>query len=188
MQDISFYFSLGLKHVMDWNAYDHVLFLIALVAVYTFSSWKKVFYLVSSFTIGHTASLIVSYYEIVSFNSHVIECLIPISIGVMCIGNFFISKKPKGGFYLLVTLFFGVIHGFGFASYYKMIAPDNQILSLIGFALGVEVSQLIIVIITLFIAFVLQQFFSVKKRDWILVISALVLGRVIPMILDSCIL
>lgn len=188
MSDFWLYFKLGLEHVLDWKAYDHILFLIALTAAYSFVSWKRLLLLVSLFTLGHSISLLLANYQIVSVSSRVIEFLIPLTILVASIFNLFKASKQKRtdkiGVIFLITIFFGLIHGFGFATYYKMINTDGGILPLLEFALGVETSQIIIVIIVLLIAFVFQSLFRFNKRDWVLVVSSIVIGMVIPMLIE----
>ena len=189
MTDFWLYFKLGLEHVLDWKAYDHILFLIALTAAYTFDSWKRLLILVSLFTLGHTLSLLLSNYDVVSVSSSVIEFLIPLTILVAALYNIFTQRKRKRTnkivIFYLITLFFGLIHGFGFAAYYKMINTEGGILPLFEFALGIEISQVIIVLIVLMLASLFQTIFRFRKRDWVLVISSIVIGMVIPMLIEN---
>ncbi|WP_026451150.1 HupE/UreJ family protein [Aequorivita capsosiphonis] len=189
MTDFWLYFNLGLHHVLDWNAYDHILFLIVLCASYNFSSWKKILILVTLFTLGHTLSLLLASYNIVSVSSKVVEFLIPITILVTAIFNIFSSGKGKKterrGIYYMVTIFFGLIHGMGFASFFTALDSGNGMLSLLEFALGIEAAQLIVVIIFLIIAFIFQTIFRFNKRDWVLVVSSLVIGMTIPMLIEN---
>jgi len=186
MSDFWLYLKLGLNHVLDWQAYDHILFLIVLVAAYTFSSWRRIVILVSLFTIGHTLSLLLASYNVVTVSSIWIELLIPITILIAAIYNLFTSGKNRDsesiGLFYIITIFFGLIHGFGFASYFKIINEDNQILPLLEFALGIEIAQLIIVLLVLLLGFIFQRIFRFHKRDWVLVVSAIVIGLVIPML------
>jgi predicted membrane protein len=189
MSDFWLYFKLGLEHVLDWKAYDHILFLIALSATHTILSWKRLLVLVSLFTAGHSISLLLANYEIVRVSSRVIEFLIPLSILIAALYNLYASKnqkaEKKSGLILIITIFFGLIHGFGFAAYYKMINIDGGILPLLEFALGVEASQIIIVILVLVVAFIFQSFFRIAKRDWVLVVSSIVIGFVFPMLVEN---
>jgi uncharacterized membrane protein YfcA len=189
MSDFWLYFKLGLEHVLDWKAYDHILFLIALSATYTFVSWKRLLVLVSLFTVGHSISLLLANYEVVSVSSRVIEFLIPLSILIAALYNLFTAKNKKAdnklGVISIITIFFGLIHGFGFAAYYKMINIDGGILPLLEFALGVEASQIIIVTLVLVATFIFQSVFHINKRDWILVVSSIVIGFVIPMLIEN---
>ena len=114
MIDFWHYLKLGLTHVLDWQAYDHVLFLIALVAAYTFSNWKRILVLVSLFTLGHTISLLLANYNMVTVSGKWIEFFIPITILITAISNINsagkrISNENVGLFYIL-TIFFGFIH------------------------------------------------------------------------------
>ena len=189
MSDFWLYFKLGLEHVLNWKAYDHILFLIALSAVHTFVSWKRLLILVSLFTVGHSISLLLANYEVVSVSSRVIEFLIPLSILIAALYNLYASKNQKAerksGIILIITIFFGLIHGFGFAAYYKMINIDGGILPLLEFALGVEASQVIVVTLVLVVAFIFQSFFRIAKRDWVLVVSSIVIGFVFPMLIEN---
>jgi hypothetical protein len=181
----------GINHVLDINAYDHVLFLIVLTVPYVFKDWKRVLLLVSMFTLGHTLSLVLAAYNVVSVNATVVEFLIPITILVVALFNVFTSgkgaQKEKVGVLFLSTLFFGLVHGLGFAREFQMFLgeSDNKLVLLLEFALGIELAQVIIVFIVLFLGYVVQSIFRFSKRDWIMVISAIVVGLVIPMILNS---
>ena len=189
MSDFWLYLKLGLTHVLDWQAYDHIVFLIVLVAAYNFSNWKRIFILVSLFTIGHTASLLLANYSVVTVSSKWIEFLIPVTILVAAVYNLFtsgkINRSEKVGLFYVITVFFGLIHGFGFATYYKMITGGNEILPLLEFALGIEFAQLIIVTIVLISSFIFQSIFRFNKRDWVLVVSSIVIGVVIPMLQNN---
>ncbi len=189
MTDFWLYFKLGLNHVLDWQAYDHVLFLIVLVAAYNFTNWKRVLILITLFTLGHTASLLLASFNIVSVSTTWVEFLIPLTILVAAIYNLFSAGKgnrtEKLGIFYILTVFFGLIHGFGFASYFKIINGDNAIFPLLEFAPGLELAQIIVVLIVLIVAFVFQTIFRFNRRDWVLVISSVVIGMVIPMLQRS---
>lgn len=186
MTDFWLYFNLGLHHVLDWQAYDHILFLIVLVAAYNFSNWKRIFILVSLFTVGHTLSLFLASYNVISVSTKWIEFLIPITILVTALYNIFNSgkkkRKNKLALFYLITVFFGLIHGFGFASYFKIINEERAIIPLLEFALGIELAQIIVVLIVLIITFVFQDILRIKIKNWVLVISSIVIGLVIPML------
>ena len=188
MDNFIFFLREGLFHVLDWNAYDHILFLIALAVVYDFKNWKKVLWLISLFTLGHTLSLILAAYKIVSVSSEWIEFLIPVTILITAVVNVFYaknsSKKVKTNINLFFAIFFGLIHGLGFSSYFKILigTSDNKLIPLLEFALGIEIAQIVIVIVILIVGFIFQTFFRFSKRDWILIISSIVIGLVLPML------
>ncbi len=181
----------GINHVLDFNAYDHVLFLMVLTVPYVFKDWKRVLLLVSVFTIGHTLSLILAAYNIVSINGVLVEFLIPLTILIVALYNVFKEgkrvKEHKIGNLFITTLFFGLIHGLGFAREFKMFIgkDESKVVPLLEFALGIEISQIIIVFMVLFLGFIGQTIFRFSKRDWVMVISAIVVGLVIPMIINS---
>ena len=181
----------GVNHVLDINAYDHILFLIVLTVPYLFKDWKRVFLLVSLFTLGHTLSLVMAAYNVVSVNGKLVEFLIPITILIVALFNVFTAgkgaQKEKIGILFFSTLFFGLVHGLGFAREFQMLLgdTDNKIVLLLEFALGIELAQVIIVFMVLFLGYIVQTIFRFTKRDWIMVISAIVVGLVIPMILNS---
>ena len=191
MYDLIFYLELGLFHVLDWNAYDHILFLIALVVVYEFKNWKKILWLITLFTIGHTLTLILAAYNVLSVNSEIVEFLIPVTIFITAIVNVFYaktaSKQTKTNTNLFFALFFGLIHGLGFSSYFRMLIgkAENKIIPLLEFALGIEIAQIVIVFLVLLLGFVLQTFFRFSKRDWILIVSSIVIGVTIPLIRET---
>lgn len=182
----------GINHVLDINGYDHLLFLMVLAVPYLFKDWKRVLILVSLFTLGHTLSLILGSFKVVNINSALVEFLIPLTIFIVAIYNVFTAGKfekssNKMSLLLLSTLFFGLVHGLGFAREFIMFAgkSDDRWLLLLEFALGIEIAQIIIVFIVLFLGFIGQTVFRFSKRDWIMVVSALVAGMVIPMLLGN---
>ncbi len=189
MSDFWLYFNLGLTHVLDWKAYDHVLFLIVLCAAYTFASWKKILLLVTLFTLGHILSLLLANYNIVSVSSKLIEFLIPITILVTALFNLFMAvkskKSEKMGVFYIITIFFGLIHGMGFASFFTALDSSGEFLPLLEFVLGIEAAQIIVVIIILILAVLFQSIFRFNKKDWVLVISSLVIGMIIPMLIEN---
>jgi uncharacterized membrane protein YfcA len=192
MEEFWLYLKLGFDHVLDWNAYDHVLFLMVLVASYSFQQSKKVVWLVTLFTIGHVLSLALSAYDILRIDEDLIEFLIPVSIIFTAIYNITTARKSskttnKLNLLYFVTFFFGLVHGFGFSTYFNMLAKgaDDMFIMLVEFALGLELAQLLVVFVVLLLGFVMQNLLGRSKRDWILVISSLVLGLSIPILVEN---
>lgn len=190
MNEFWIYFQLGLKHVLDINGYDHVLFIAALATPFLFNDWKKVLLLVSLFTVGHSISLFLSVFEFMTFDVNLIEFLIPVTILITAIHNFFKVKRSKTNNHfieIILSLFFGLIHGFGFSNYFKIILPGNinaKLFPLVEFAIGIEVAQVILVLFVLILASMFQQFFKVSRRDWIIVLSSIIIGVIIPIFLE----
>jgi len=188
MDSLIFFLKEGLFHVLDWNAYDHVLFLVALAVVYDFKNWKKLIWLISLFTIGHTLSLTLASYKIVSVDTKWVEFLIPVTIIITAVVNILYvkntTKQLKTNTNLVFALFFGLIHGLGFSGYFKMLigTSESKFLPLLEFALGVEIAQIIVVLIILILGFIFQTLFRFSKRDYVLIISSIVIGIMLPIL------
>lgn len=192
MSEFLIYFKIGLHHVLDIHGYDHVLFLIALTVPYAFKDWKRLLLLVSIFTIGHTLALILSVFGVIMIKAELVEFLIPVTIFITAVYNLFTAgkagKKDSINMIGFITLFFGIIHGLGFSNYFKSLlsgSASEKIAPLIEFALGIEVAQLIVVLVVLLISFILQHFARFSKRDFTLVTSAFVIGVVVPMLMQN---
>jgi len=185
------YFELGLDHVLDWQAYDHVLFLVVLVASHGFATWKRVLGLVTLFTIGHTLALFLSVYKVLEVNPAYVEFLIPITILATAIFDIITSgKKVRNTNYSVLyftTGFFGLVHGLGFSSYFKMIASgtSSKFWPLVEFALGIEAAQILVVLAVLILGFICQSLFKVSKRDWVIVTASIVIGIILPILQET---
>ena len=184
------FFELGLYHIISFSSYDHILFVTLLTLPYVFKDWKRLLILISMFTLGHTLSLLLGVYDIINLNVNVTEWLIPLTIFFAAVFNIFTSGKPtdKRSFLILgVVLFFGLIHGLGFANAFHGLVSSSEstFLSIIEFAVGIEIGQLIIVFCVLFISFIFQNIFRFSTRDWVMVISSVILGLMLPLIIKS---
>jgi len=187
MEDFTLFLTLGLNHVLDWQAYDHILFLIVLTVVYTLSNWKKVLWLITLFTIGHTITLALAAYNMLAIDIDIVEFLIPVTILITAFVNILTVKKQQTSninINLFFAFFFGLIHGLGFSNYFRMIVEDAdaKLAPLIEFAIGIELAQVIIVLGILVVGYIAQKVIKISRRDWILVLSAIVIGIVIPML------
>ena len=186
--DFLFNVQYGIDHVLDINGYDHVLFLILLTVAYSFESWKQLLVLVTAFTFGHTVALLLAAYGVLNIDDALVEFLIPVTIALAAVYNIIDggkSVKSKSARWLfLITLCFGVVHGLGFGREFKLFIgkSDDKLLPLAEFALGIEIAQLIIVFLVLLLGLVAQVVLGRNSRDWILVVSAIVLGLVIPIL------
>jgi hypothetical protein len=191
MSDVWFYLKLGLTHVLDPAAYDHILFLAALTVPFTFKSWKKVFWLVTVFTIAHCFSLALSAFEIVRVNVAYIEFLIPVTIFLTALFNIVLLNRTgeKGSFMgqLLATGFFGLIHGFGFSNYFNMLMAEEteKILPLLGFAGGIEMAQLSVILCILLMTYLFLSILKIPRKVVVLVASILVISITVPMLVNT---
>ena len=188
MNEFELFFALGHKHVLDIDAYDHILFLAALTLSYDLGQWKRLLGLVTLFTLGHTASIVATFYGHVQAPAALIELLIPITIITAALHNIWRSlhNKAQGsiGLLFVVTLIFGVIHGFGFGRYFMQIAQDTGVESFLAFALGIEWAQLVVVMIVLLLSFVAQRVMGLNRRDWIIMLLGVVIGLTLPMLIE----
>ena len=189
MDDFMLYFKMGLYHVLDFSAYDHILFLIVLAVVFNFKQWKKVLWLVTLFTIAHSITLALSAFEIIKIKVAVIEFLIPLTIFITGLVNIItINKTAKGNenINLLFALFFGLIHGLGFSNYFKMMVgrEEDKLFPLIEFALGIEAAQIIIVLGILSIGTLILSVKKIKREYWILISSSIVILISIKMMFE----
>ena len=183
----STYFELGFDHILDIKAYDHILFIVALCAIYTISQWRDILILVTAFTIGHCMTLVLSGLKLVNVNADLVEFLIPLTILMTAIINI-LQKQPtpsdieksnlKLKWNYVMALLFGLIHGLGFSNYFKaLVGQEENIVSvLLPFNLGVEAGQIIIVAIIMLVAWVVLDIFKAKQREWTLFISGAAAG------------
>lgn len=180
MQDFKLYFELGWQHILDWQGYDHILFLLALCGVYLISDWKKVLILVTAFTLGHSVTLMLSVLKIVSIDTTWIEFLIPVTILITAISNILSKRKKSSKITIkyLLAILFGLIHGLGFSNYLKSLLgkSTNISLELLAFNIGLEFGQIIIVISTLLLSFVLISFVKIRRWDWNFFLSSAIFG------------
>ena len=185
------FLELGLYHIVSFSSYDHILFLVVLSVPYVFKDWKRLLILVSFFTLGHTLSLLLGVYGIINLKVNVVEWLIPFTIILMALYNVFSagksSKHSNPVIIVCLVLFFGLIHGLGFANSFETVVGSDQstLLSIIEFALGIELGQFVIVFCVLFFGFLGQTIFRFSSRDWVMVLSAVVIGLMLPLIVDS---
>ena len=179
MNDFNLYFTTGWQHIISKDAADHILFIIALSAIYLLKNWKQVLILVTAFTVGHSLTLALSVYDIIRIDEQWVEFLIPCTIMATAIFNLFQKKFADNALrinYFLV-LFFGLIHGMGFANAIRfMLAKDQQIaIPLISFNIGLEIGQITIVAIILFLSYLVVNRWFFKRKWWVNGLSAITL-------------
>ena len=179
MQDFFFYLKLGWEHIISLDALDHQLFILALVAVYALSDWKKILILVTAFTIGHSITLALSVLDFFRIPTDWVEFLIPLTIVITALDNIIFkgnqSKLMRINYFL--ALIFGLIHGMGFANTARMMMAKEQniFVPLLGFNLGLEMGQILVVVIVLLLEFFIFKYLKIKKVNWILIVSFFVL-------------
>ena len=191
MEQFKLYFGLGVDHILDIAGYDHILFVVALCAIYATQDWKKILILVTAFTIGHSITLALSTLNILNFRTDIIEFLIPVTIFITAFSNIVRKQNSMRPGYLNLNyffgLFFGLIHGLGFSNYLKsLLGKEESIVTpLLAFNLGLELGQIIIVLIFMVAAFIFTGLLNVARRDWNLVISAAIAGIALTIMIDT---
>ncbi len=192
MSQFRLYFELGLEHILDVNGYDHILFVIALCAIYSVSEWRKILILVTSFTIGHSITLALATVRYLNFDSSIIEFLIPVTIFITAVSNLLVKdlssyNARKISFNYLYAAFFGLIHGLGFSNYLKQILSKEEsiVTPLFAFNIGLEVGQIIIVLVFMVITFIAVSIVGISRRNWKFFISSAIAGVAIMLMIDT---
>lgn len=186
--DFSFYFKIGWEHIVSFDALDHQLFILALAAIYLLKDWKQVLLLITAFTIGHSITLALSVLDIFRISGNWVEFLIPCTIVVTALTNL-VQKNPKAGtvhLNYLLALFFGLIHGMGFANTIRFVLASDQSIGwgLFGFNVGLEVGQIAVVTIILAISFMFVNLLKVSQRNWVIFLSAAVFSLALKMSIE----
>tara|TARA_B100000767_G_scaffold265465_2_gene281543 strand:+ start:1444 stop:2031 length:588 start_codon:yes stop_codon:yes gene_type:complete len=191
MYPFEFFLKLGFEHISNLTGYDHVLFLVVLCAVYKIQQWKGILILVTAFTIGHSFTLVLVSLNVFSISSEIIKFLIPLTIFITAIYNIISVKSSKKNIRMgrnyAIALFFGFIHGMDFSNYFKALIMDTSsiIIPLLGFNLGIELGQLMIVLIIVTVAFIFLNIVGVKHREWNIFISGAAAGVSLISILEN---
>ncbi|GAB1309160.1 HupE/UreJ family protein [Urechidicola sp. KH5] len=176
MENFTPFFVNGWEHIVDINAYDHLLFVMTLCAAFKLSEWKQILVIITAFTIGHSGTLILSALEYIPTNATLIDTLIPFTIMITAISN--ITSYGKEGrfsgakFKYAIALVFGLIHGLAFASNFKfMLFSESIIMPLFSFNLGIEVGQIFIVILFMIALWVYTNLIKGEHMKWNVFVS-----------------
>ncbi|MEM8887342.1 MAG: HupE/UreJ family protein [Bacteroidota bacterium] len=165
------YIQLGINHILDIEGLDHLYFIVTFCLMYTIKDLRKIVGLISAFTLGHSVTLALAAFEVIFVNPDLIAMLIPITILISCVLNYWalLSEKeyqaPKGYLIYITILFFGLIHGLGFSNFLSAMLFDGEsiVLPLLGFNIGIELAQLIIVLGVLLILSLSDRVLERKK-------------------------
>jgi len=185
MTEFFIFLKLGYQHITDINGYDHILFVVALCAIYRITDWKKVLVLVTAFTIGHSITLALAALNMIEYSTDLIEFLIPVTIIFTCITNLFhkssdsvLDKEHFSPVRYILALGFGLIHGMGFSNYLRSLLgkDENIIPQLLAFNIGLEFGQIFIIAIAMSLGFLMLNGFQVRKHTWNLILSSFVAG------------
>lgn len=191
MNDFLLYLEQGIRHILDPNGLDHFYFIISFCLIYTFKNWRTVIGLVTAFTVGHCLTLILSGFGLIIINTNLVELLIPITILISCINNYWQILQPKKEQQKTIATYsillcFGLIHGLGFSNYIKLMLFDDEsiILPLFSFNLGIELGQLLIVFGFLIVIFLLQQLHA-KNKYLLLTLNSIIVVLILKIIITN---
>lgn len=188
MTDFQLWFSTGFTHILDLNGYDHILFVSLLALSFSLEHYKKLIWLITAFTIGHSVTLVLSALNIVTLPQPFIEFLISLSILLTAIFHLFKTDKDSSQlkYVFTLTLCFGLIHGLGFSYLLRNMLgkAENITLPLLYFNLGLEAGQLVIVAFVLSLLFVLTRVISLKFES-IKKLVAIAIGAIALYLLSS---
>lgn len=175
---IGVYLQLGFEHITDPEGYDHMLFLLALVAPYLWFQKKTLLWLVTAFTLGHSLTLMLAVWDIFRMDPDVVETLIPITIVLTALMNIFAYRFEQAAHpsvkYILTTAF-GLIHGLGFSTFFReMITDDMELASaLLCFNVGLEVGQLLVLLGIILLSYLLYRLFKIQAPIFNIIYSSL---------------
>lgn len=193
----SVYLQLGLEHILDLAGYDHILFVVALAAMYGLKEWRQLLILVTAFTLGHSLTLALATLGLVTVNSDLVEFLIPLTIlatALYNIGEGVLSARsydPAHPFHhrtwqvkYALAAFFGLIHGLGFSNFLRSILGGEQSLfvPLLSFNIGLEAGQIVILGAVIVVGSLITRFSPLTSRKWGLFISVCVALATLTMI------
>jgi hypothetical protein len=191
--EILTYLRLGLHHIADLRGYDHILFVAALTVAYRPSEWRRVLWLVTAFTLGHSITLALATLKLVRVNSALVETGIALTIVISSLmaislairGQDTPAAKGQALRYALAAAF-GLIHGLGFSTFLRSLLGDEEsiFVPLLSFNIGLELGQLLIVAIVLALGVLAERILKIARRDWVLVASGGIAAMGIRMVLE----
>lgn len=148
MSDLATYVQLGFRHIVDVEAMDHILFLVALAAIYRPRDVRQALWVITAFTIGHSVTLGLAVTGVARFPTALVEFLIPVTIVATGIENLIVTARRRSGlqsrYRPVFAGVFGLVHGAGFANYLSAMFVTHVALPLFGFNVGIELGQIVI--------------------------------------------
>lgn len=177
MQDFLFYVKLGWEHIIAWDALDHQLFILVLVAAYGYRDWRRILILVTAFTLGHSATLALSVLDVFRLPSALVETLIPVTIMLTAADNLLMRNRRTQLMRInyALALIFGLIHGMGFANTARMAMASEQNIAvpLLGFNVGLELGQITVVLAIMALLLLLQRIPKFQQKYWVMAVSVI---------------
>ncbi|MEL7146527.1 MAG: HupE/UreJ family protein [Bacteroidota bacterium] len=191
MTTFELFLETGFYHILDIKGYDHILFVVVLCAAFSPDSWRKIFWLITSFTIGHSVTLFLAANDLIHVDGTLTELLIAVTIMLAAMSNLitqpenFLRPKKFSWGYLFAGLA-GLIHGLGFSGYLKALigAEESIVTPLFAFNVGLELGQIIIVLVYMLITFITITILGIRYKDWRFFLSSAIVGVSLTLILD----
>ena len=150
MSEFLAFFQLGFGHIVTAGALDHILFLAVLAVVYRARDWRDALWVVSAFTVGHSITLALAVTGTLEMSEPAVEFLIPLTIVAAAIENLVTRDRAATSrarrYRPLLAGVFGLVHGAGFAGYLKSLFVERIATPLIGFNVGIEVGQIVVLV------------------------------------------
>ena len=148
MSELIAFVHLGFRHITDLAALDHLLFLLALAAIYRGRDWRDMLWVITAFTVGHSVTLALAVTGALRLPTPLIEFLIPVTILVTGLENILVRRRDRaplgGGYRPAFAGVFGLVHGAGFANYLQSLFVGSIVVPLLGFNAGIELGQLVV--------------------------------------------
>lgn len=194
MSEFLTFIDLGFHHIADPKAFDHLLFIITLCAVYRWDEWRKILILITAFTIGHSLTLVLSGFNILKVPAELVELLIPVTILLTSIYNISARRNTDESTFsrsvslnYAMALFFGLIHGMGFANFFRaLMGEEGSIITpLFSFNVGIELGQIMIVSVFFALYYAINRLINFQHRDWNLYVSGIGGGGAAVLILQG---
>jgi uncharacterized BrkB/YihY/UPF0761 family membrane protein len=191
------YFHLGFEHIIALDAQDHIIFVVALMAIYQLKDWRRILILVTAFTLGHSITLAISGLGYFTGDPKIVETLIAFSILVAALVNLG-QRLPRANqrasmqerfLRYGIAFCFGLVHGLGFARQFKSISGgiSDLLFKLLAFNIGLEVGQIVIVLLILLLSFLFTRHLQKREHDWNVLLSGAALGISLFLILQRLI-
>jgi HupE / UreJ protein len=139
---------LGFSHIVNPEALDHILFLLALAAIYQGRDWRDSLWVISAFTVGHSITLALAATGTFLIPQRLTEFLIPLTIVATGVENIVVRARAQAStrsrYRPLFAGVFGLVHGAGFANYLQQLFLGSVVVPLFGFNVGIELGQLVV--------------------------------------------
>jgi len=147
MSELAAFLEVGFRHIVNPGATDHLLFLLGLLL--RAGGWFSLLKIITAFTLAHSVTLALAVLNVVVLPDRLVEAVIALSIAFVAAENLFLNPVVSRRW--LVSFCFGLVHGFGFSSALRELGLPRQglVLSLLGFNLGVEAGQALVVALAL---------------------------------------